>query len=160
MSERPPSVAPDVRFATPPAPWRTALTAAPLRDPPRVLLAEDDDEMRQLVAEALRSDGYDVIAVSDGGRLLVTLALELIGNDDRALVDLLVLDVRMPIRSGMQVLEQLRAGNWRVPTILMTAFADPSMRERAIQLGAMLFDKPFDLDDLRTAASCLLRRTI
>jgi DNA-binding response OmpR family regulator len=147
-------VKPDAR----PPPWRTALTAAPLHQPPRVLVAEDDDDMRRIVSEALRKDGYDVIAVSDGGRLLLTLARQLIQSDGKAVVDLLVSDMRLPIRSGMRVLEELRAARWRVPVILMTAFGDESMREHARELGAVLFDKPFDLDDLRTAVATLLRR--
>jgi DNA-binding response OmpR family regulator len=138
-------------------PWREALTAAPVHDPPRILVAEDDDDMRRLVVEALRRDGYDVTALSDGGRLLVTLAHELIGRDG-GLADLVVSDVRMPVCTGMQILEQLRAANWRIPVILMTAFGGAPARERARTLGALLFDKPFDLDDLRTAVACLLRR--
>jgi DNA-binding response OmpR family regulator len=139
-------------------PWRAALTAAPVHDPPRILVAEDDDEMRRLVVEALRGDGYDVIAVPDGGRLLVTLAHEMVGRDGDELADLLVSDVRMPVCSGMQIVEQLRASRWRMPVILMTAFGDDSARAQADRLSALLFDKPFDLDDLRTAVASLLRR--
>lgn len=140
-------------------PWRAALTGAPVHEPPRVLLAEDDDEMRRLIVEALHKDGYQVTAVADGGRLLVTLAHELVGKDGATLADLVLSDVRMPICSGMQILEQLRAARWRTPVILMTAFGDAATREHARTLGALLFDKPFDLDDLRTAVASLLRRT-
>ncbi len=139
-------------------PWRAALSAAPAHEPPRILVAEDNDEMRRLVVDALRGDGYDVIAVSDGGRLLVTLAHGFVADHAGGLVDLLVSDIRMPSCSGLQILEQLRAAQWRIPVILMTAFGDSATRERARALGAVLFDKPFDLDDLRTAVSCLLRR--
>jgi DNA-binding response OmpR family regulator len=142
----------------PEPPWRVALTAAPVHEPPRVLVAEDDADMRRLVVEALRRDGYDVTAVSDGGRLLVTIAHELVDKNGAELADLVVSDVRMPVCSGMQILEQLRAARWRVPVILMTAFGDAATREHARTLGALLFDKPFDLDDLRTAVASLLRR--
>jgi DNA-binding response OmpR family regulator len=134
------------------------MTAAPLHNPPRILVAEDDSDMRRLVVEALRRDGYDVISVKDGGRLLVTLAHEFVDESGTGLADLLVSDVRMPVCSGLQILEQLRAARWRTPVILMTAFGDSFMREHALELGAVLFDKPFDLDDLRTAVACLLRR--
>ncbi len=143
-----------MRLGSIPTPRRSTLSLGTFRRPPRVIVAEDDDEMRRLVSEALRNDGYDVVAVSDGGGLLVTLELEL--GDRGALVDLLVLDVRMPICTGMRVLEKLRAARWRVPTILMTAFGDEATAERARKLGAVLFDKPFDLDDLRTTAACLI----
>jgi DNA-binding response OmpR family regulator len=139
-------------------PWRNATGAAPVHDPPRVLVAEDDSEMRRLVVETLRKDGYDVTAVPDGGRLLTTLAHGFVDDGGSGLADLVVTDIRMPGRSGMQVLEQLRASHWQMPVILMTAFGDPATRELARALGAVLFDKPFDLDDLRRAVSTLLRR--
>lgn len=114
--------------------------------------------MRLLVVEALREDGYDVIAVPDGGRLLVTLAHEIVDQNGAELADLLVSDVRMPTCSGMQILEQLRASQRRMPVILMTAFGDAATHDHAEALGALLFDKPFDMDDLRTAVASLLRR--
>ncbi len=141
-------------------PLRSALAAAPLHDPPRVLVAEDDADMRRLVSEALRQDGYDVTALADGGRLLVSLAHEFVDNNGAELPDLLLSDVRMPICTGMQILEQLRGAHCRIPVILMTAFGDTATRDHARTLGALLFDKPFDLDDLRTAVASLLRRTL
>lgn len=137
-----------------------ALTADPIHDPPRVLVAEDDEEMRRLVVEALRKDGYEVISVSDGGRLLVTLAHEFVDGEGVELADIVVSDLRMPVCSGMEILEQVRAARWRTPVILMTAFGDAGTREHARTLGALLFDKPFDLDDLRTAVALLLRRDV
>jgi len=139
-------------------PWREALTSGPLHDPPRVLVAEDDPEMRRLVCEVLRADGYQVTSVGDGGRLLVMLAHEIVDDDGAELADLVLSDVRMPVCTGIQILEQLRAVRCRVPFILMTAFGDSTSRDHARSLGAILFDKPFDLDDLRTAVALLLRR--
>jgi CheY-like chemotaxis protein len=127
-----------------------------MHDPPRILVAEDDADMRQLVSETLRKDGYEVNAVADGGRLLVTLAHELAGADEWDVADLLVSDVRMPICTGMQILEQLRTAPWPIPVILMTAFGDAATREHARKLGAVLFDKPFDLEELRGAVASLL----
>jgi DNA-binding response OmpR family regulator len=121
-------------------------------------VAEDDPEMRRLVVEALRADGYDVREAPDGGRLLVALAQEFAGPQRPHLVDLLITDVRMPICTGLQIVEQLRAARWPTPVILMTAFGDARARDRAVALGAVLFDKPFDMDDLRTAVAALLRR--
>jgi DNA-binding response OmpR family regulator len=136
-------------------PWRDALGAAPLHTPPRVLVAEDDDDMRCLIVEALAKDGYDIAEVADGGRLLVALAHEIARDRDDALV---VSDIRMPVCTGLEIVEQMRAAQWKMPVVLMTAFGDPKTRERATMLGAVLFDKPFDVDDLRTAVASLLRR--
>jgi DNA-binding response OmpR family regulator len=123
------------------------------------LVAEDDDEMRKWVAEALGHDGYEVLCVKDGGRLLVTLAQAIREETLKELADLIVSDVRMPICSGMQILEQLRAAHRRLPVILMTAFGDETMRDRARSLDAVLLDKPFELEDLRRAVAFQLGAT-
>ena len=127
----------------------------------RVLLAEDDVDMRDLVAAKLRLDGHDVISVPDGGRLLVRIANAYIGqrtDDAHEAFDLVVSDVRMPVCSGLAILEGLRRAHWTLPVILMTAFGDDATRARAAKLDAVLFDKPFDVDDLRTAVLHLLDR--
>jgi DNA-binding response OmpR family regulator len=134
------------------------LRSASLHDPPRILVVEDDDEMRRLVAEGLRKDGYDVVAVSDGSRLLESLAGSRVAGNDAGHWDLVVSDVRMPGHSGFRILEEMRAAKWHVPFILMTAFGDSTTHQQAHALGAILFDKPFDLTTLRTAVASLLRR--
>ena len=135
--------------------WRSAhATPHPRHDPARVLVAEDDTEMRRLVVEALRKDGYDVTEVADGGRLLVELAHQVTTNYEQ--VDLIVSDVRMPICSGLQIIEALRTAHCATPIILMTAFGDDATRARASLAGALLFDKPFDLDELRATVARLL----
>jgi DNA-binding response OmpR family regulator len=116
---------------------------------PRVLIAEDDDEMRSLVADTMRRDGYEVRAVSDGGHLLGQLAF---GGE----VDLLISDIRMPMLSGTTVLGSVRSALSTLPVILMTAFSDDATRAHAERLGAVLLDKPFLIDDLRAAVHQLL----
>jgi CheY-like chemotaxis protein len=124
----------------------------------RVLVAEDDREMRRLVVEALRKDGHDVIEASDGGRMLVRIA-ELFDEDQSmAAVDLIVSDVRMPICSGLDLIERMFEARWTVPCILMTAFGDEEVRRRAEAVGAVLLDKPLRLDELREAVRRLARR--
>jgi len=124
----------------------------------RVLVAEDDREMRRLVVEALRKDGHDVIEASDGGRMLVRLA-ELFDKDpSMAEVDIIVSDVRMPICSGLDLIERMSEARWTVPCILMTAFGDDEIRRRAEAVGALLLDKPLSLDDLRGAVRRIARR--
>jgi DNA-binding response OmpR family regulator len=123
-----------------------------------VLVAEDDREMRRLVVEALRKDGHDVIEASDGGRMLVRLA-ELFDKDpSMAEVDIIVSDVRMPICSGLDLIERMSEARWTVPCILMTAFGDDEIRRRAEAVGALLLDKPLSLDDLRGAVRRIARR--
>ncbi|MGH7440931.1 MAG: response regulator [Polyangiaceae bacterium] len=139
-------------------PVREADGAPRLSRQARILVAEDDDEMRRLVAEALRKDGYDVLAISDGRQLLSALAGDLPDRRGDSHWDLVVSDVRMPGPSGLRILEQVRAARWQIPFILMTAFGDTTMHVRARALGAVLFDKPFDVTKLRTAVASLLWR--
>lgn len=117
----------------------------------RVLVAEDDPEMRRLVVEALRKDGHEVQEASDGGRLLVRIAEAFESDPSLALIDVIVSDVRMPVCSGLDLLERLVEARWRVPFILMTAFGDDDTRRRAEGLGAVLFDKPLSMEALRAA---------
>lgn len=114
-----------------------------------VLIADDDDDMRALMATTLRSDGYSVVEAHDGAELLEILrdALE----DPRRRPDILVTDIKMPRLSGFGVLQALRRAQVRMPVILVTAFGDQSMHTVAKRLGAVgVLQKPFDVDDLRT----------
>jgi len=119
--------------------------------PRRVLLAEDDDQMRMLVAAALRADGHHVVEARDGRALLDEIGSELLGERPGQLTDLIVSDIRMPGLTGLEVLAGIRQARWSTPVILITAFGDEATHVAARALGAACFDKPFDLDDLRTA---------
>ena len=149
----------DVQDADEP-PWRASASClvTPHAGPFRILLAEDDAEMRGIVAEAFRGDGYEVVEMPDGGRLLVNIAARLKSGSGADSLDLIVSDIRMPICTGLQILAALRDAHWHTPVILMTAFGDDATRKHAEMLNAVLFDKPFDVDDLRTAVANLLPR--
>ena len=124
----------------------------------RVLVAEDDPEMRRLVVEALRKDGHQVMEATDGGRMLVRLA-EAFDRDPALLsVDVIVSDMRMPVCNGLDLLERLAEARWRIPCILMTAFGDDETRKRVDRIGAVLLDKPLSLDVLRATVRRHARR--
>ncbi|WP_394846812.1 response regulator [Pendulispora brunnea] len=127
----------------------------PLHDPPRVLVAEDDPEMRRIVVEALRRDGYDVREAADGGRLLICIDAQ--SESPSAEIDLIISDVRMPVCTGLQALDAVRRTQSPLPIILMTAFGDDELRTHAEARGALLFDKPFALEDLRATVNMLCR---
>lgn len=124
---------------------------APLGRPQRrILVADDDPEMRSLVCAALQADGYEVESAHDGAELLQILADAYLHTTPRQ-YDLIITDHRMPRIKGMEVIKGLRGGHGP-PVILMTAFGGPEMRHLAKELGAAaVFDKPFEMDDLRTA---------
>jgi DNA-binding response OmpR family regulator len=117
--------------------------------PRRVLLAEDDEQMRRLLASALRRDGYEVVEASDGIECMKHMAPP---SEEGAspVADLIISDIRMPGRSGLEILRLTRARNLDVPVILITAFGAAETHAEGQRLGAAaVFDKPFDLDDLR-----------
>ncbi len=126
----------------------------------RILLAEDNREMRDMVAASLRDDGYEVVVANDGGELLTRLATAALSHNPADGYDLIVSDIRMPVCNGLTVLEEIRRSHWTTPIILMTAFGDAETRARVEKQGGVLFDKPFDLDDLRTAALHLIRTNL
>jgi CheY-like chemotaxis protein len=118
---------------------------------PHVLVAEDDDRMRALIAGTLRRDGLVVSEASNGAELLFWVG-ELLTAPEAVHIDLIIADIRMPAASGLEALERLRDDDWAMPMILMTAFGDDETHDEARRLGAStVFDKPFELDDLRTA---------
>lgn len=123
----------------------------------RVVVAEDDPELRELLVQALEKDGYEVQEIENGDQLITYLGTcEGIGEGERT-PNIIVSDVRMPGYDGLEILEGLREAGWNTPVILITAFGDPALHRRALGLGAVaVFDKPFDLDDLRTAVLCTL----
>jgi len=119
---------------------------------PRILLAEDDEGMRSILASTLRGDGYEVVEVGDGSRLLHRLLYSKLLFGSRNGFDLIISDVRMPKVSGLGVLASLRGDDDAPPVILITAFGDRETHAEAERLGAVaLFDKPFDIQDFRVA---------
>jgi CheY-like chemotaxis protein len=119
---------------------------------PRVLVAEDDPEMRRLLATVLPRWGFDVTLAHDGDELTDQVRRFLHGsNDERAHApDLIISDVRMPGHSGLSVLEYLRSNDASTPFVVITAFGDASTHAEATRLGAArVLDKPFDLNHLR-----------
>ena len=118
----------------------------------RVLLAEDDREFRRLIAKTLRNDGYEVVEADDGVALLEQYASALLADGDlNDVFDLIVTDVRMPGWTGLTILDGLRSAGCNTPAIVMTAFGSDALRAGASRLGAVVIDKPFDLDELRQA---------
>jgi CheY-like chemotaxis protein len=116
----------------------------------RVFVAEDDPQMRRLIADAIRRDGHFVVEASDGSSLLQHLHHAFWGEAPERRDSVIVADVRMPRGSGMVVLEGLRGFDWCPPCILITAFADGDLRQQAERLGVhAVLSKPFDLDELR-----------
>src|ERR1700733_2568317 len=85
---------------------------------PTILLAEDDAELRSIIADALRDEGCVVTEASDGGRMLVRVAREYgSSTHPQESFDLILSDICMPVCTGLQILEGLRRAHWHTPVI-------------------------------------------
>lgn len=118
----------------------------PERAPLRVLLAEDDPEMRALLSQVLRRAGYEVRETTDGKAALAVLT-----DRDwfRDRPDVLITDVRMPGCDGLSVAAAIREMGLNLPVVLMTAFGDDELHAEAERLGVRrVLDKPFELSEL------------
>ncbi|MDA8217010.1 MAG: sigma-54 dependent transcriptional regulator [Dehalococcoidales bacterium] len=107
-----------------------------------IMVADDDPSIRALLRSFLENEGFDISEARTGREVL-----KAIDNDFKP--DLLVMDIRMPELSGMEVLQRLREQGIDLPTLLMTAFGSSNLAIKAIQLGAYDYiTKPFELDDV------------
>ena len=115
---------------------------------PRVLIAEDDRDLRELLEEVFREDGWVVHSAPNGTKLLDELSQAIL-EADQVLPDLVLTDIMMPGVQVMSVLAELRAAGWTTPVIVVSARADEISREIGHSLDPIVFcQKPVDLDRL------------
>ncbi|WGD53662.1 response regulator [Bradyrhizobium sp. CB1650] len=115
---------------------------------PKVLIADDEESMRTLVARAIAMDGHHTVTAQDGAE-----ALEILIREDGAF-DLLLTDIQMPVMDGIALALSAARDFPDLTILLMTGFAD--QRERASNLDALVHDvvtKPFSVADIRTAVA-------
>jgi two-component system cell cycle response regulator CpdR len=113
---------------------------------PRILIAEDDEAVRALVARALLENGHDVVTAADGGAALETLTRE------GGRFDLLLTDIKMPVMDGIALALAAARDHPDMTILLMTGYAD--QRERAHGLDALIHDvitKPLSVAGIRAA---------
>jgi CheY-like chemotaxis protein len=128
---------------------RQGLRTSNGRDTRRVVIVDDDEEIRELLLRTLPADGFEILEARDGHEALALV--------DREAPDLLVLDWNMPNVSGGDVLAELARKERRVPVIVLTADDDPKRREIAEAHGADAFlVKPFSPIELLRAIERLL----
>ncbi len=122
----------------------------------RVLVAEDDEQLRDMVAAQLRAKGHEVITVANGTQMISALAHASLRRFPRDAFDLIVTDVRMPGITGLEAITRLRQVGYWTPVITITAFPDDELRRSAHLLDMMVLDKPFKLSDLQDASQYFL----
>jgi two-component system cell cycle response regulator CpdR len=112
----------------------------------KILIAEDDDTLRDLIVRALNDDGHELTVATDGVAALEAL------NRQNSKFDLLLTDVKMPVMDGIALALAAGRDHPEVVIMLMTGFAD--QRERAHGLDALVHDviaKPFSIDQIKGA---------
>ena len=114
----------------------------------RILVVEDEQSLRQMIAFNLEAEGYEVVALGDGKK-----ALEIMPGINR--FALVVLDVMMPFVSGLDVCVEIRK-NSQVPILFLSAKGTSADRIAGLKLGANDYlPKPFDLEELMLRVSVL-----
>lgn len=117
----------------------------------RILVAEDDANLAEGILRSLRQSGYAVDWVKDGNEAEAAL--------DANPFDLLILDLRLPRKSGLEVLKHLRSGESKVPVLILTALDSVEDRVRGLDSGADDYlAKPFELAELGARVRALMRR--
>jgi two-component system, OmpR family, response regulator len=118
-----------------------------------ILIVDDDRELRELLAEYLRKNGFQVSAAADGRQMYQALAVEP--------VDLIVLDLMLPGEDGLVLCRNLRAGKaGTTPVLMLTARSDDTDRIVGLEMGADDYlGKPFVSRELLARIRAILRRT-
>jgi two-component system copper resistance phosphate regulon response regulator CusR len=126
---------------------RSNLISAPMR----ILLAEDDRQLREAIARGLREASYAVDDAPDGGRALFLAAV----ND----YDAIILDVVLPVRDGLDVCREIRRKGSHAPILMLTARDTVDDKITGLDAGADDYlTKPFDFGELLARLRALVRR--
>lgn len=117
----------------------------------KILLAEDDNLIREMIKLNLEMEGYRIQTVDNGAS-----AWEILQREN---YDLVLLDVMMPQKDGMAVLKELRNIGKRIPVLMLTSLSETKSKVQGLDLGADDYlTKPFELDELYARVRALLRR--
>lgn len=117
----------------------------------RLLLVDDDDNLRSMLQAALRHNGFDVVSVATGRAALDAVT--------EHAPDLVVLDLMLPDLDGFDVCRRLRADGWTTPILFLTARDGTGDKVRGLTLGGDDYlVKPFSLEELVARVHAVLRR--
>jgi two-component system, OmpR family, alkaline phosphatase synthesis response regulator PhoP len=117
----------------------------------KILLAEDEVGLRMALCDRLQREGYVVDAISDGKSAF--------GKATSHAFDLIILDIMLPIRSGLDVCREIRAQRTKTPILLLTARGETVDKVVGLKLGADDYvTKPFDMRELMVRIEALMRR--
>lgn len=118
----------------------------------KILVAEDDAELRELFCTVLNENGYQALGAGNG-----TEALDIL---EREYIDLLVTDVMMPHMDGYELIRQLREANYSLPILVITAKSAISDKKKGFHAGTDDYMvKPVDVNEMLWRIAALLRRS-
>lgn len=120
----------------------------------RILVVDDEESLRSLVARGLTMDGHDCLMAADGAEALDVLIAE------HGRFDLLLTDIRMPLMDGIALALAAKSQFPELPIMLMTGYAE--QRERAKSLDAIVSEvmvKPFTIAELRKTVLTVIERS-
>lgn len=112
-----------------------------MKDEPLIAIVDDDESVRTAMGGMVESFGYSPLTFESGE--------EFLKSDKLPDASCLILDVQMPGMNGLELFGTLMAKGRKIPTIFVTAFPEPRVRERALRAGGVCFlSKPFARNDL------------
>lgn len=114
----------------------------------KLLIVDDQPGIRLLLEELFKKENYQTTSAQNGGE-----ALQFIADDEP---DCVLLDMKMPGIDGIEVLKRIKEDKPNIPVIMMTAYGELELTEKALGLGAeKYFTKPFDIFEVRDAVNTL-----
>jgi DNA-binding response OmpR family regulator len=116
----------------------------------KVLVVDDDPDIRGLLVSVLTDDGYDARSAYDGRDALAVL--------EKWVADVVVLDLMMPVMDGWTFAERMRERGWKIPIVVLSAATD--VKRQGNRLGAAdVMPKPFDIEALLPCIARVARGT-
>jgi two-component system chemotaxis response regulator CheY len=116
----------------------------------RVLVVDDEADVRKVVRMTLQKAGYDVLEAENGEKAIETIN----SGENRLLLDILICDIRMPKINGVEAIAYFRANYPRVPVIVLTGFPDADMATSMLRQGVVDYlVKPVEGEKLRESVA-------
>ena len=118
----------------------------------RILVADDEPNLRRILSAILRREGYEVVLASDGSEALSRID---------ASIDVVITDLKMPNTDGMEVLRQVGVREPTIPVIMITAFGTVGSAVEAVKSGAFDYiEKPFEKDQIRLVVDKAVKQSL
>ena len=121
-----------------------------LKNKAKILVVDDEEDLRRLLSDIVTKAGYEVANASDGD--------EAIGLVKKTAFDVALLDIQMPNKSGIEVLKYIQENSAKTKSIILTGYADLKHAMEAREFGAQDFiSKPYKLEDVLATIERVLR---